>query len=232
MAGGVLLYDGFMKRVYLADAQTEERSALRLMLLDLDMQVVGEAADGLEALAALERQPYDVVFMDINMPRMDGLAATRRLHETLPADERRAAIVDAVLPLLVSHGERVTTRQIAEAAFALGKPVLCESTIRAVSAFHRSSPARSCTAMQPILPAPPRTMIFIDALLSEIQFQVTGFRVQAPKIRQKKKGQAFSVGLSLFNFKFSYCLNVFQVYIGIGIVAYAAIRFVIGIFPF
>jgi AcrR family transcriptional regulator len=41
---------------------------------------------------------------------------TNRRAAALPADERRAAIVDAVLPLLVSHGERVTTRQIAEAA--------------------------------------------------------------------------------------------------------------------
>jgi len=39
-----------MKRVYLADAQTEERSALRLMLLELNLQVVGEAADWPTAL--------------------------------------------------------------------------------------------------------------------------------------------------------------------------------------
>jgi DNA-binding NarL/FixJ family response regulator len=45
VAGGGLLYDGFMKRVYLADAQTDERSALRLMLLHLNLRVVGEAAD-------------------------------------------------------------------------------------------------------------------------------------------------------------------------------------------
>ena len=41
VAGGGLWYDGFMKRVYLADAQTEERSALRLMLLDLNLQSDG-----------------------------------------------------------------------------------------------------------------------------------------------------------------------------------------------
>ena len=51
VAGRVLLYDGFMKRVYLADAQTDERSALRLMLLHLNLQVVGEAADWPTALA-------------------------------------------------------------------------------------------------------------------------------------------------------------------------------------
>jgi AcrR family transcriptional regulator len=46
---------------------------------------------------------------------MPGTDTTRRAA-ALPADERRAAIVDAVLPLLVVHGDRVTTRQIAEAA--------------------------------------------------------------------------------------------------------------------
>lgn len=47
---------------------------------------------------------------------MDTAAATTRRATALPPEERRAAIVDAVLPLLVEHGERVTTRQIAEAA--------------------------------------------------------------------------------------------------------------------
>ena len=51
VAGGALLYDGSMKRVYLADAQTEERSALRLLLLDLNLHVVGEAADWPTVLA-------------------------------------------------------------------------------------------------------------------------------------------------------------------------------------
>jgi hypothetical protein len=45
VAGGLLLYDGSNKRDDLAEAQTEERSALRLMLLDLCSQVVGESVD-------------------------------------------------------------------------------------------------------------------------------------------------------------------------------------------
>ena len=55
-----------MKRVYLADAQTEERSDLRLMLLDLDMQIVGEAADWTTALAqAPVTRPDMVVDWDL-----------------------------------------------------------------------------------------------------------------------------------------------------------------------
>jgi DNA-binding NarL/FixJ family response regulator len=53
-----------MKRVYLADAQTEERSALRLMLLHLDLQVVGEAADWPTALAQAPVTRPDMVVVD------------------------------------------------------------------------------------------------------------------------------------------------------------------------
>ena len=64
VARRVLLYDGFMKRVYLADAQTEERSALRLMLLDLNLQVVGEAADWPTALAQAPATRPDMMVVD------------------------------------------------------------------------------------------------------------------------------------------------------------------------
>jgi DNA-binding NarL/FixJ family response regulator len=67
-------------RVLLADDQAVVRRGLRTILeAEPDLEVVGEAADGAEAVALAHRRAADVVLMDIRMPRMDGLAATRLL---------------------------------------------------------------------------------------------------------------------------------------------------------
>jgi DNA-binding NarL/FixJ family response regulator len=67
-------------RVLLADDQALVRSGLRALLnAQHDLEVVGEAADGAQALAAARRFVPDVVVMDIRMPVLDGLEATRRL---------------------------------------------------------------------------------------------------------------------------------------------------------
>jgi DNA-binding NarL/FixJ family response regulator len=68
-------------RVLLVDDDPLVRSALGLMLGgQSDLEVVGEAADGHEGLRLARDLDPDVVLMDIRMPRLDGLAATRELH--------------------------------------------------------------------------------------------------------------------------------------------------------
>ncbi|KRE37013.1 LuxR family transcriptional regulator [Janibacter sp. Soil728] len=67
-------------RLALVDDQALVRAGFRMVLdAQADMEVVGEAGDGVAALDLLSRTPADVVLMDIRMPRMDGVAATERL---------------------------------------------------------------------------------------------------------------------------------------------------------
>ncbi|KAF5997339.1 MULTISPECIES: response regulator [Streptomyces] len=79
-------------RVVLADDQQLIRTALRMVIADIeDVEVVGEAADGEEAVARTEELRPDVVVMDIRMPGVDGIEATRRI--TTGAGESRIVVL-------------------------------------------------------------------------------------------------------------------------------------------
>ncbi len=81
-------------RVLIVDDQERTRRALEAMLTSIELhepgetqtavQVVGQAADGREALESIRFSQPDVVLMDARMPGMDGLEATRLIKETWP----------------------------------------------------------------------------------------------------------------------------------------------------
>lgn len=109
-----------MTRVYLADSQPEVRSAFRLVLLDLDMQVVGEAADWPSAMTQASGTQPDMLVVDWNLiPRDTSLV---ELRATCPAavvivltshfDARHQAALSAGADSFISKGE--TPERVAE----------------------------------------------------------------------------------------------------------------------
>jgi DNA-binding NarL/FixJ family response regulator len=71
-------------RVLIADDQTLVRTGFRMILRDAGIPVVAEAADGNQAVAAVHKHRPDVVLMDIRMPEVNGLEATRRIFADEP----------------------------------------------------------------------------------------------------------------------------------------------------
>ena len=77
-------------RVALVDDQALFRAGIRMLISSQpDLEFVGEAADGAEALEIVATQRPDVVLMDLRMPGMGGVEATRRLTQMTPPDPDR-----------------------------------------------------------------------------------------------------------------------------------------------
>jgi DNA-binding NarL/FixJ family response regulator len=104
-----------MTRVYLADAITEERSALRLVLLDLKMDVIGEAADWVTTLAQAPIRFTDILLIDWDMLPSEPTLALAELRKACPAalvvilishlDARHQAALSAGADAFISKGE-------------------------------------------------------------------------------------------------------------------------------
>lgn len=131
-------------RVLLVDDHPVFRDGLRQLLDSTgEFTVVAEAGDGLEALAYAGRHQVDVVLMDLNLPRMDGVTATVRLREIAPearvlvlttydSDETVLSAIEAgALGYLLKDTSRAELIDAVRAA-ARGEPVLSPPVVRRV----------------------------------------------------------------------------------------------------
>jgi NarL family two-component system response regulator LiaR len=72
-------------RVFIVDDQNQVRQGLTILLEEFDdLECIGEARNGQEAVVLVERLQPDVVLMDLMMPVMDGVSATRIIHQKFP----------------------------------------------------------------------------------------------------------------------------------------------------
>jgi two-component system, NarL family, response regulator LiaR len=117
-------------RVLIADDHAVVRQGLRTFLdLQDDIEVVAEAADGAEALAAAERHAPDVVLIDLVMPNVDGIEAIRGLRERVP--EARAIVLSSFI-----DDEKLFPAVRAGAAGYLLKDVQPQELVEAIRTVH------------------------------------------------------------------------------------------------
>ncbi|MFI7540526.1 response regulator [Actinoplanes sp. NPDC049599] len=115
-------------RVLLADDQTLIRAGFKMIIdSEPEFEVVGEASDGREAVALARTARADVVLMDIRMPRMDGLEATRRIG----ADDNLAGVRVLVLTTFENDDNVVLALQAGASGF-LGKSVAPADLLHAI----------------------------------------------------------------------------------------------------
>jgi CheY-like chemotaxis protein len=119
-------------RILMAEDNTNNQK-LALRLLERLGYQADVAANGLEAIESLRRQPYDLVLMDLHMPEMDGLEATRIINRKW-VDADRPTIV--AMTASVMADERIACADAGMDDF-LGKPVRVPELVRVLSGTHR-----------------------------------------------------------------------------------------------
>ncbi|MGW2181882.1 response regulator [Streptomyces sp. NPDC001732] len=172
-------------RVLLADDQALLRGTFR-MLFDStdDMETVGEAADGQEALELAREQRPDVVLMDIRMPEMDGLDATRHISES----EDLAGVKVLVLTTF-EDDEHVAEALRAGASGFLGKGARPEELLDAV---------RTVAAGEALL-SPSATRVLIERFLAQPEPCPAGVHERLECLTPRERDVVGLVALGLSN---------------------------------
>lgn len=134
-------------RVLIVDDHQVVRRGLRTFLeLHDDIDVVGEAGDGLEGVDLAARLAPDVVLMDIVMPRLDGIEATRRIKE-------QSAAVGVIALTSFAGDDQVLPALEAGASSYLLKDVSPEELVEAIRALHRGEPRLHPDALRKVMQA-------------------------------------------------------------------------------
>lgn len=132
-------------RVLVADDHAVVRQGLRLLLdLQPDIELVGEAADGREAVDRADELVPDVIVMDVVMPGVDGVAATRTLR-------RRQPHVRVLALSSFSDEDRVLPALSAGAVGFLTKEAKPEELVEAIRRVHRGEPVLCADATRRVL---------------------------------------------------------------------------------
>jgi DNA-binding NarL/FixJ family response regulator len=169
-------------RVLIADDQRVVRDGLTMLVGLIDgVDVVGTSADGLEAVKCAEREHPDVILMDLRMPGMDGVEATRRIRATLPATQvlvlTTYADDESLFPALQAGARGYLTKDAdaeeierAIRALAAGRahldPAVQQRLVTAVLETPRAAPAAVQTLPDDLSPREAEVLKLIAAGLS------------------------------------------------------------------
>jgi NarL family two-component system response regulator LiaR len=158
--------------VVIADDHPFVRHGLRTYLETLDdMEVVGEAANGAEAVDVVERVKPDVALMDLVMPELDGVGAIRRIHEIVPATK-------VIALTSFDDDEKVFPAIKAGAAGYLLKDVrpaeLAEAIRKASRGEALLAPSVAARLMQEVAGGPPPSAALTDRELEVLRLIARG----------------------------------------------------------
>jgi NarL family two-component system response regulator LiaR len=190
--------DGKRIRILLADDHDMVRRGLAVFLQAFpDMQLVGEAADGVEAIEQCQKVHPDVVLMDVMMPGMDGIEATRRIRAQYPYVQ--------VLMLSSSNDEDLVKSAIQ--AGAIGYVLKDISTNEMADALRNAAQGHSTLS-----PAATQALVAATARPPEPEYHLTErelelLRLLVDGLSNSEIADRLTISLSTVKFHISSILN-------------------------